>query len=173
MARCSFRVSPVNKNHALDGLYSRLALLARPPSVGHRVFIGNREIYSRYVYSSFPSPSPEDKQDVQRSTEWAITQSGAQGGKVGGRENSDFLFGSRIPMMRRAVSGLMCGAWQCVVLCAVIGCNRVIWSVPQWADRYARSRLRGRWGKGKGAGRERHCSVEGTTDGWSFIAKSV
>ena len=35
-------------------------------------------------------------------------------------------------------------AWQCVVLCAVIGCNRVIWSVPESADRYARSRLRGR-----------------------------
>ena len=39
------------------------------------------------------------------------------GGKVGGRETSHFLFGSKIPMMRRAVSALMCGAWQCVVLC--------------------------------------------------------
>ena len=29
-----------------------------------------------------PVPVPEDKQDVQRSTEWAITQSGAQGGRL-------------------------------------------------------------------------------------------
>ena len=54
---------------------------------------------------------PEDKQDVQRSTEWAITQS------VGGRENSHFLFGSRIPMIRRAVSALMCGVHGSVLCC--------------------------------------------------------
>ena len=146
MAWCSFRVPPVNKNHALVGLYSRLALLARPPSAVRGAPCFYRESGDLFMLCLFIIPVPARK--INRTCSAAQSgQSRSPRRKGEGWWSRELTFSVWEQNSYDQKSGISLDvrcAWQCVVLCAVIGCNRVIWSVPQWADRYARSRLRGR-----------------------------